>query len=297
MAARPASPKRSKVVIVRSGKVQREWGRVVRSEVERMLEVAMKSLLGVNSEAKAWEMLFSSKDVVAIKVNCIAGSQLCSHPVLVELICRRLMGMGIKPENIFVYDRTTGELMRCGYPVHRGPRGIQVFGTDGDYGSPTESGSWRGRLSRILLGATALINVPIIKDHGICGVTLALKNHLGTCNNPASFHPHHGNPFIADLNAHPEIKEKTRLVICDALRGMFNGGPGFRPRGAWAYNGIIASLDPVAHDFVGLQIIEAKRREKGLPPVGAKARYIATAERRGVGVADPSKIELIMRTL
>ena len=171
------------------------------------------------------------------------------------------------------------------------------MGTDGDYGPVTESHSWRGRLSNILRRATALINVPILKDHGIAGVTLALKNHLGTCDNPGSLHPNHGNPGIADLNAHPEIAKKTRLVVCDATRAVYNGGPRFRPRFAWAPNMIMVSTDPVALDSFGLEVIDRARKKAGLGSVAPRAGHIGTAQRRGLGMADLSRVRIVAKEL
>jgi len=286
-------PKGSKVVAVRSRKVQRQWGRLIKSEVERMLDWAITQLIGAKSPERGWEMLFGRGDVVAIKVNCIAGPALSSHPLIVEVICERLQGAGVRAENIYIYDRSSRELVRSGYSLNRTGQGVRAHGTDGDYGPVTESHSWRGRISNILRRATALINVPILKDHGIAGVTLALKNHLGTCDNPASLHPNHGDPGIAHLNAHPEIAEKTRLIVCDATRAVYSGGPRFRPRFSWTPNMIVVSTDPVALDSFGLEVIEKARRRAGLSPATPRAGHIRTAGRLGLGVADLSKVRII----
>lgn len=290
-------PGGSKVVAVWSKKVQKKWGELVKSEVERMLDWAMIQLTGAKSTERAWETFFDKREVVAIKVNCIAGLALSSHPAIVEVICQRLKGAGVKLENIFVYDCTTKALLGAGYSANRSGEGVRIFGTDGDYGPETSSGVWRGRLSNILMRATALINVPVLKDHYISGVTLALKNHLGTCHNPASLHHNHGNPGIADLNAHPEIARKNRLIVCDATRAVYHGGPMFNPRFAWAPNMLIVSTDPVAHDAFGLHLIDKERSSKGLPSSAPRATHIATAQRRGLGVADLSKVKVIIRQL
>jgi hypothetical protein len=63
---------------------------------------------------------------------------------------------------------------------------------------------------------------------------------------------------------------------------------------AWPYGGFLASTDPVAVDAVARQVLEARRREVGLPPLAAEGRepaHIAAAARLGLGVADLARIE------
>ena len=60
-------------------------------------------------------------------------------------------------------------------------------------------------------------------------------------------------------------------------------------------NAVLASLDPVALDFTGWQMIEQKRAEKGMKPLKAVNRepaYIATAADAAhrLGCCDPARI-------
>ena len=58
--------------------------------------------------------------------------------------------------------------------------------------APSEGG---GRLYAVSLqDATAVINVPQVKDHGICGMTLAMKNFFGAIHNPNKYHIGNGDP-------------------------------------------------------------------------------------------------------
>ena len=62
-----------------------------------------------------------------------------------------------------------------------------------------------------------------------------------------------------------------------------------------SYNGVIVSLDPVAADRIGLEIVEHYRRLNRLPSLedaGRPAKYLATAEKAGLGIADLEEIEL-----
>ena len=75
------------------------------------------------------------------------------------------------------------------------------------------------------------------------------------------------NQFIPQVVSHPIIRKKCVLQILDGIRGVYQGGPG-RPRSpewTWEYNALFFATDPVAMDHVDWRIIDAKRKEKGLP--------------------------------
>jgi uncharacterized protein (DUF362 family) len=97
--------------------------------------------------------------------------------------------------------------------------------------------------------------------------------------------------MIADICSKSVIKEKLVLNIVDGLLGCFDGGPGYKPEGTWQYNTLLFSTDPVAIDRIGLEIIDAKRKEENLEPMASLARYISTAWRLGLGTNDLEEIQ------
>jgi hypothetical protein len=139
----------------------------------------------------------------------------------------------------------------------------------------------------------------VLKDHNVAGLSLSLKNYFGSIENPNKFHGTNCDPYVADLYMSPLIKEKSKLVICDAINVLFEGGPtDYKPRFAWNYNGLIIGTDPVAVDQIGLMLLEEKRAGAGLPPlaaVGRPVKYITTAADpdHRLGVRDPEKIKVI----
>jgi uncharacterized protein (DUF362 family) len=160
-------------------------------------------------------------------------------------------------------------------------------------------GSVGSRLSRTLTRiCDAVINLPVLKDHSITGVTIALKCMFGAIHNPNKYHLSVGDPYVADAYMLPPIRQKVRLTICDATTALYEGGPSYMPQWTWAYNGLIVGLDPVAVDYTGWWIIEKKRAEvgmKSLKEVHREPRYIATAAdaQHRLGTNDPNRIELI----
>ncbi len=140
----------------------------------------------------------------------------------------------------------------------------------------------RTRRSHLGLLVTRRVNkivlLPVLKDHGSAGVTGALKNMShGLVNNVCRSHSTPDtnvcNQFIPEVVAHPIIRKKCVLHIMDGIKGVYQGGPGAsRPEWTWENNALLFATDPVAMDHVLWRQIDAKRKEKGLPPVGASGK-------------------------
>jgi uncharacterized protein (DUF362 family) len=286
------------VVVVRNADAQDSEHRYRADVVKKMVFEAVRRLSGESTDKAAWSRYFKPSDVVGIKLNCLFGMNASTHPEVAYAVAEGIQLAGVKPENIILWDRSDGDLAKSGYEINRDGPGIRCYGTNGEYEeNNTQQGSFNGKLTRILTERiTALANVPILKDHGTAGVTIAFKNHYGTCNNPGAHHGNNCDPYLADLNNVPAIKDKTRLVICDAIRALCNGGPGLNPKYLWDQNCILAATDPVALDYVGWRMIEDRRKEVGLPSLadaGRPVRHLATAEKLGLGIADPARISMV----
>jgi uncharacterized protein (DUF362 family) len=244
---------------------------------------------------EAFRRLFKPTDVVGIKLNCIAGRGLSPRPEVALQLAAWLQAAGIAPEHIVIWDRTERELREAGYTPNAG-RGVRVIGTDGDYeASPRSWGPESSRFARLLAEEmTALIDLAVLKDHNLPGVSLSMKNWYGAIHNPSRLHAEGCNPFIPHLAASPLIRGKLRLTVVDGSLGQCHAGPSRSPRWIWPYSGFVASTDPVALDSVGWRILEARRKEVGLPTLAAEGReprFIAAAEKLGLGVAEASRIE------
>lgn len=262
-----------------------------------LLDRAMQSFFNANTPVEAWRKVVRPGETVGLKVNCLAGKGGSTSVALVEAVAERLQQAGVGQDKIIIWDRLNEDLESAGFrPSARSGR-IRYMGNDvlGYEGELTVSGSAGSLLAKTLTQlCDAVINLPVLKDHGIVGVTMALKNMFGAIHNPNKYHPSCGDPYVADVNAIPEIRSKVRLTICDAVTAQYEGGPTYMPQWTWPFNGLIVAQDPVALDSVGWQIIEQKRVAVGLKPLKAvnrEPRYIATAALRKLGVNDPARIE------
>ena len=290
---------KSQVVIARSPELIRENHDLNREKVFEVINRLLMQITGQQKPVAAWKMLFSPGEKVGIKTSCLPGKFLSSSCGLVTAVTDGLKSAGLREKDILIWERTDRELIDAGFAITR--RGVNVFGTDnmagGGYSDQVEiSGSVGTCFSRIMESMDALISVPVLKDHDIAGVSISLKNFFGAIHNPNKFHGNTCNPYVADLCAHPFIKNKLRLTICDASRVQVHNGPAFFPRYAWDYGGLLAGTDPVALDYIGWQIVEKKRRELGLKSLresGREPSYIFTAEKLGLGRAREEAIRVV----
>lgn len=307
LAACPAAAKRtgsaaesstkSRLVLVRNPGVLA--GDAIEKDVlAGMLDRAVAALTGHADAPAAWASLFKPGDVVGIKVNCLGGRGATTNPEVAYAAADAVIRAGIRPSDVVIWENRVDFLQSGGYKLNKDGEGVRVLAVGQDWEEEaTVSGSINGRLAKILTREiTALINVPFMKDHMMAGITGALKNHYGSFHNPMMCHGNRCDPFIADLNEIPVIREKTRLIVMDALRPVADGGPGFRRSAVWDYNGLLVSRDPVAVDTMSWKIIDERRKETGLPTVAAAGREpisIATAAARGLGVNDFDKMEIL----
>ncbi|UCH95235.1 MAG: DUF362 domain-containing protein, partial [Candidatus Aminicenantes bacterium] len=250
---------KSRVVIARSEKLKRVNHQLSKENAAPFLDLALVKLTGHSTPAGAWKSLFSPGESIGIKLSCLPGKPLSSSHGLVMAIVDGLKAAGVKEKNIYIWERTNRELNRAGFSISRS--GLKIEGTDAYWGDGYSdniefAGSVGTRFSRIMEKVDALINVPVLKDHDLAGVSISMKNFYGAIYNPNKFHRNNCDPYVAELSTHPMIKDKLRLIVCDASRVQVNNGPAFYPKYAWEYGGILVSQDPVALDYVGWQIIE-----------------------------------------
>ncbi|MGO8721115.1 MAG: DUF362 domain-containing protein [Acidobacteriaceae bacterium] len=295
---------KSRVVIVRDEKLRTPGPGSDGQRVAAMLDHAMQAYAGSRNPVDPWKRIVQPGQVVGLKVNTIAGKGLSTNIALVEAICERLQQAGIRAGDIVVWDRTNRELQRAGYKISTDTGGVRCFGTDsiGYEDEPLSYGMVKTQLSKIMMQCDVVINVPILKHHDGAGVTFAMKNMYGVIKNPNAQHGGGCNPYVADLNAIPEVRNKVRFVVGDVMTSEYHGGPGFNPAYTWNYDGLMVGEDRVAIDYTGWQIIRRKRAEMGIPTLeqaGTPPLYIATAanQHHRLGTNDPSRIALAEMTM
>ncbi len=295
-----AADKTSKVIIAKNDRVFDGNEDVDEKIVEKLLHDALMKLTGTHDKKAAWRRYFKSQDVVGIKVNTLSGRGMSSHREIVKAIINGLRMAGVAEENIIVWDKSDDDLMSAGYDINKKSSGVKCYGTlpSAGYDKLEMWGSIAQCYSKILSHCTALVNVPVLKHHSMAGVTISLKNWFGAIHNPNKYHfDAAADAYIPDVNMVRCLRDKRKLVVCDALLAQYAHGPAYNPKYMWKENSLIVAVDQVALDTVGTQIVEAKRKEKGLPSLaeeGVEPKYIAIAadNEHKLGIND-GRIEIV----
>lgn len=286
--------------------------------VREMIDEGIKTLTDTKSAKEGWLKIFpdlKEKEIIGLKVNTV-NPKIPAHPEVGYAIVDSMVATGINLRNILIWDNLEQFLTAAGYKINPSDKGYRCYGTyhDESLGLDPEakvqirSENLVRTYSKILSRKIDyLINVPVLKSADIAGVTLSLKNMYGTISLSEQaligrfppdmgevvikMHAHNADPQIAEVNAGESLMKKTRLVVLDALMGIYDGSAHVRPQGL--SHKIIIGQDKVATDVTGFEIINARRKEKGIAPVTKeKAGHIWSAEKMGIGTADPKKIEV-----
>lgn len=138
----------------------------------------------------------------------------------------------------------------------------------------------KAKVSRDLIEADCLINMPVAKHHGGATLTISMKNWMGAVDNNTrrSWHRDGLHQCIADFSTYL----KPHLVIVDATRIMLDHGPQGPGKLAHPHE-IIFSTDPAAADAYAASLFN--KTPEDVP-------HIKLAGELGVGCIDLAKIKI-----
>jgi hypothetical protein len=249
---------RNEAALVSNGDEDVSWSsRIDGDVIQQMMDEALTALFGMDTPADCWTTMIKPDDIVGIKTN--VWGRLPTPEPLIDTIKRGVMGAGVPEDRIGIGDRDVQQ-------------------------------------QENFRNSTALINSRPMRTHSWSGVGSLIKNYI-MFDNPSDYHDD-ACADLATLWELPMVKGKTRLNVLVMLTPQFhNIGPHhFDPMYTWPYRGLILSTDVVAADAVGLQIIQAKRRqhfgaERPLQPTAHHIRLADTVHH--LGNADMDRIDLV----
>ena len=293
----------SVVAVHADSSIDPESEKVDTAVVREMVSRGMRTLTGATSDADAWKRFFSSDDVVGIKANCSGAPGAMSTPELIAEVARNLIETGVRPENVYVWERS--QLDRAGYEKFI-PPGVQLHMAGRTAYDPTtfvecnffgEEDTRSNIVALITRKLTKIVNVPNMKDHGASGVTGCLKNiAYGSFSNVARSHRDvktNTLSFIGRLASVEPIRSRTVLNIMDGIRGVWHGGP-FSPTRKFRFypKQIMFGTDPVAMDRLLIDVIDGKRKAEGAVSVW---HHDMKFVQPGQGYADDPNIDRFLR--
>lgn len=213
-----------------------------------------------------------------------------THPAVVSELCRMAREAGAA--EVRVFDRTCNDGRRT---YERSGVRAAVEGLDDravrlehvrdewfevvDLASAQRLTRWP--LYRPALEADVLINVPVVKHHGLTGLTAGMKNLMGIMGGNRGRVHQDIDENLVDLN----LAVRSHLVVADATRILLRNGPqGGGTDGVRVANRVAACTDVVTADAWAA-------REFGVDPLGVG--HIRRAHERGLGVADLSRVRVL----
>jgi uncharacterized protein (DUF362 family) len=247
---------------------------------EQLVEAALAAMGGMQT-------FISRGDVVAIKPN-IGWDRTPLHaantnPRVVAAVVKACYDAGAK--TVVVTDASCNDPGRC---FQRSGIWNAAYAVGAQVILPSEH-RFRGMRLRgdvldewpiytPLVNADKVINLPVAKHHNLSKYTAAMKNWYGVLGGRRNRLHQNIDTSIADLATFM----RPTLTIVDATRVLMRNGPqGGNLDDAKEQHTIIASIDQVAADAVGCQLIGQKRENLG---------YLAMAEQRGIGTMHYEKL-------
>ena len=138
---------------------------------------------------------------------------------------------------------------------------------------------------REVVDADLVINVPILKHHGLTKCSLAMKNYMGIIGGNRSAWHQNMDDCVTDITRFM----KPRLTVLDAVRMLTDHGPqGGDPADVTVRGVVAAGTDIVALDAFGASLLGHDPQEIG---------FIATAAERGLGTADFASLNPVEKIL
>ncbi len=311
--------------------------RPVPRRVAAMVERGICGLTGATL-AGSFDLLFSRRDVVGIKVNPVGAGLISTHLEVVDALVAWLRKGGIPAKNIVIWDRFDYMLSDAGFTAARYPgitlAGLQTMDEAAAEGKSADSSRWRDKAGRhvsessfdagcfyfadieapkddpylnqhvfngrhsyfgklVTQRLTKIINVPVFKNTGN-GVSMATKNlGYGAVCNTGRLHQPLFFDVCTEVLAFPVIRDKLVLNVTDALKGQYDGGPGPLASAIYTPSTLYFATDPFALDSHCHQAMVAKRKAMKVT-VNEHPRYteyLRYAERIGLGIADPARID------
>ncbi len=133
--------------------------------------------------------------------------------------------------------------------------------------------------------ADLVINIPILKHHGLTKCSVAMKNYMGVIGGNRSAWHQNMDDCVADITQFM----KPRLTVLDAVRVLTAHGPqGGNPEDVDVRGIVAASTDIVALDALGATLLGHKPEDIG---------YVAAAAGRGLGTLDFASLNPVEKTL
>jgi uncharacterized protein (DUF362 family) len=308
--------KKSKVAIAIAGSYDIQ---ILRREIRKMFEQIgglddiIKPGARVAMKVNLTGGLFFSKEYAEVGIDAH-----WTHPELVRAVGEAIIDAGAKELFIMesLYEDTTYKI--AGYPEMADALGARLINLDkpdpyADFIHQKTGKDWlvyeEFIFNRLVMEADAFVSIAKLKCHGSCGVTLAMKNHIGlvpvkyycTDAQPNNRSAIHGNRKESGTRLPKVIMDlvRTRPIDLSIIDGINTTEGG---EGPWVKNTfrmvkpgvIIAGKNPVATDSVATAVMGFNPNAGAFEtPFVSSLNHLALACEQGLGTNLLDEIELL----
>ncbi len=222
----------------------------------------------------------SKGDIVTIKPNIgwdrTPEQGANTHPELVKAVALECLNAGAK--KVIVTDISCNDPRRCfprsGITAAMKDLGVElILPEDRMYVNIDLGGEILGewQVLRPFVECDKLINMPVVKHHGMSKATIGMKNWFGVLGGARNKLHQQIDTSIVDLSDF----FRPSLIVVDATRVMMRNGPvGGSPSDVEIHDTVIASTDQVAADSYSSKFLKLKPED---------LEYLSMGEKRGLG--------------
>lgn len=292
-----------------------------RPDPRRVRGLVLQGILGwtgKTNEAAAWLSLFSTNDMVGIKVFSSPGPNSGTRVAVAGAVAEGLLAAGIPPRNIVIWDKHTIDLRLAGFFALADTLGVRVESSaaagydsgvfyehtilgslvwgDLEFGQKKEGAGRRSYVSKLLTRQlTKNISIAPMLNHNEAGVSGHLYSMVfGSIDNSARFEGRGDRMSVAlpELYNLPAIADKVALCITDGLICQYEGSERALLHYSAALNELRFSNDPVALDVLSIDQLARLRLENDGFSWRPPWQIYRNATLLELGTSDPSLIRM-----
>jgi hypothetical protein len=290
------------------------------ASVQAMVDRGMTNFTDEPTVVAAWRSLVSTQDIVGIKVYSTAGPINGTRPAVVAAVVHGLLDAGLRPEQVIIWDRNTGDLRAAGFFKLAARLGVRAVGSaeagydptnfylpdtpiigqlvwgDFEFGKKGPDVGKRSFVSKLVTrNITKIISIaPLLNQDsaGVCGHLYGLA--MGSVDNTLRFQGDPGRLAVAvpEIYALPVLGDRVIFNITDALIGQYAGGSKGLLQYSTVLNQLWFSRDPVALDTLAIRELDRERQIFGAPGFTPNPDLYANAALLQLGVNDPARIQV-----
>jgi len=318
LVAPPALPQ-ARVVVVEEARAMKAFTPV--PEVVRdMVRRGILAHTGKTNLADAWRSVAKTNDVVGLKVVSGPGHTSGTRPALVAAVIEGLLGAGLPPRNVVIWDKQLADLRAAGFFDLAQRYGVRVEAANAVWDARTyyensllgnlvwgdlefgRKGDAIGRKSHVAAVVTREITRHIslapLLNHNLAGVNGHCHSlALGGVDNSLRFESTARalSEAVPEILALPVLYDRLALCITDALICQYQGEHLTRLHYAVPLAQLRFSRDPVALDTLSLAELEGQRLKAGLPSAKFTADLYKNAALLELGLNDARLIRVEMK--